>query len=236
MFGADAVDSVVAIGAGRQGQRDTAGGKAIYVHAKIMIVDDTILRIGSANFNNRSLGLDSECDVFIDCARAGSPVEYLDAPVRRVAALYGGYRLLQAESRASLFASVLAVLAATVVTLVGTTGVAGAHGSVTDPPSRNYGCWQRWGSDFQNPTMAQQDPMCWQAWQADTTAMWNWNAGPRRHNVTLILLSGSRRSSAPTWNVCGGRKRRMSSGGRARVRKSARSSRLRRCMNGSSSS
>ena len=42
---------------------------AIYVHAKIMIVDDEILRIGSSNFNNRSLGLDSECDVFIDCER-----------------------------------------------------------------------------------------------------------------------------------------------------------------------
>jgi phosphatidylserine/phosphatidylglycerophosphate/cardiolipin synthase-like enzyme len=46
-----------------------AGKTAIYVHAKLMIVDDEILRIGSANFNNRSLGLDSECDVFIDCAR-----------------------------------------------------------------------------------------------------------------------------------------------------------------------
>jgi phosphatidylserine/phosphatidylglycerophosphate/cardiolipin synthase-like enzyme len=41
----------------------------IYVHAKLLIVDDEVLRIGSANFNNRSLGLDSECDVFIDCAR-----------------------------------------------------------------------------------------------------------------------------------------------------------------------
>ena len=37
-----------------------------------MIVDDEVLRIGSANFNNRSLGLDSECDVFIDCARAAN--------------------------------------------------------------------------------------------------------------------------------------------------------------------
>lgn len=41
----------------------------IYVHAKLMIVDDEIIRIGSANLNNRSMGLDSECDVFIDCAR-----------------------------------------------------------------------------------------------------------------------------------------------------------------------
>ncbi|MGI8944096.1 MAG: phospholipase D-like domain-containing protein, partial [Qipengyuania sp.] len=44
----------------------------IYVHAKIMIVDDEILRIGSANLNNRSLGLDTECDVFIDSTRAGN--------------------------------------------------------------------------------------------------------------------------------------------------------------------
>ena len=44
----------------------------IYVHAKIMVVDDEILRIGSANMNNRSMGLDSECDVFIDKARPGN--------------------------------------------------------------------------------------------------------------------------------------------------------------------
>ena len=48
------------------------GETPIYVHAKIMIVDDTILRIGSANLNNRSMGLDSECDVFIDSTRKGN--------------------------------------------------------------------------------------------------------------------------------------------------------------------
>lgn len=48
------------------------GETPIYVHAKLTIVDDCILRIGSANINNRSLGLDSECDVFIDCARPGN--------------------------------------------------------------------------------------------------------------------------------------------------------------------
>ena len=31
-----------------------------------MIVDDKILRIGSSNMNNRSLGLDSECDLVLD--------------------------------------------------------------------------------------------------------------------------------------------------------------------------
>ena len=48
------------------------GITAIYVHAKIMIVDDRIFRIGSANMNNRSMGLDSECDVFVDCNREGN--------------------------------------------------------------------------------------------------------------------------------------------------------------------
>lgn len=48
------------------------GETKIYVHAKLTIFDDQVLRIGSANWNNRSLGLDSECDVFIDCARPGN--------------------------------------------------------------------------------------------------------------------------------------------------------------------
>jgi uncharacterized membrane protein YdjX (TVP38/TMEM64 family) len=39
-----------------------------------VIVDDEILRIGSANLNNRSMGLDSECDVFIE-ARGRSDVK-----------------------------------------------------------------------------------------------------------------------------------------------------------------
>lgn len=48
------------------------GESAIYCHAKLMVIDDTVLRIGSANLNNRSMGLDSECDVFIDSRRPGN--------------------------------------------------------------------------------------------------------------------------------------------------------------------
>ena len=44
----------------------TEGGADIYVHAKVMIVDDHFLRVGSANLNNRSMGLDSECDLLVD--------------------------------------------------------------------------------------------------------------------------------------------------------------------------
>ncbi len=48
----------------------TKDGCEIYVHSKITIVDGEMLRVGSANLNNRSMGLDSECDVLIDGSRA----------------------------------------------------------------------------------------------------------------------------------------------------------------------
>jgi phospholipase D1/2 len=38
----------------------------IYVHAKILVIDDRLLRVGSSNLNNRSLGFDTECDVAIE--------------------------------------------------------------------------------------------------------------------------------------------------------------------------
>jgi len=36
------------------------------IHSKIMIVDDRLLRVGSANLNNRSMGADTECDLTIE--------------------------------------------------------------------------------------------------------------------------------------------------------------------------
>lgn len=39
---------------------------AVMVHSKVMIVDDTLLRVGSANLCNRSMGLDTECDLAIE--------------------------------------------------------------------------------------------------------------------------------------------------------------------------
>ncbi|WP_244631154.1 phospholipase D-like domain-containing protein [Aureimonas sp. ME7] len=40
-------------------------GSPIYVHAKIMVADDRVLKLGSANLNNRSMGYDTECDLVI---------------------------------------------------------------------------------------------------------------------------------------------------------------------------
>lgn len=42
------------------------GEQCINVHSKTLIIDDTLLRIGSSNFNNRSMGLDSECDLTVE--------------------------------------------------------------------------------------------------------------------------------------------------------------------------
>lgn len=52
----------------------TERGQPIYVHAKIMTVDDRLLRIGSSNLNNRSMGFDTECDLAIE-AIDGAPDE-----------------------------------------------------------------------------------------------------------------------------------------------------------------
>jgi phospholipase D1/2 len=41
------------------------------IHSKVMVVDDTFLRIGSANLNNRSMGTDSECDLAIEARNDG---------------------------------------------------------------------------------------------------------------------------------------------------------------------
>ena len=37
-------------------------------HAKLIIVDDAFVRIGSSNLNHRSLGLDTECDLALEAS------------------------------------------------------------------------------------------------------------------------------------------------------------------------
>lgn len=44
------------------------GGKCAdtMVHSKVMVIDDRLLRVGSANLNNRSMAVDTECDLAIE--------------------------------------------------------------------------------------------------------------------------------------------------------------------------
>jgi phospholipase D1/2 len=41
-----------------------------FVHSKVMVVDDVLVRIGSANFSRRSMGLDTECDLAMEARDA----------------------------------------------------------------------------------------------------------------------------------------------------------------------
>lgn len=49
--------------------RDELGDSFINIHAKLMIIDDRFLRVGSANLSNRSMGFDSECDLAIEATK-----------------------------------------------------------------------------------------------------------------------------------------------------------------------
>ena len=51
-----------------------------FVHSKVMIVDDELVRIGSANCSHRSMGMDTECDLAVDAG--GDPD--VRAGIRRI--------------------------------------------------------------------------------------------------------------------------------------------------------
>src|SRR5206468_5141676 len=42
--------------------------EALSVHSKVMVVDDRFVRVGSSNLSNRSMSLDTECDLVIEAA------------------------------------------------------------------------------------------------------------------------------------------------------------------------
>ncbi len=59
-------------------QPGLADDECISVHAKLAIMDDRLVRVGSANTSNRSMGLDSECDLAIDTPDEPGPAALLD--------------------------------------------------------------------------------------------------------------------------------------------------------------
>ena len=46
----------------------TQDGTNIIVHAKLTFIDDSLMRVGSANINNRSMGFDTECDLAFEAS------------------------------------------------------------------------------------------------------------------------------------------------------------------------
>lgn len=68
----------------------------VLIHSKIVVVDDRFVRVGSSNLNNRSEGLDTECDIAVEARtdeereaiirfRDGLLAEHLDAQTEEVA-------------------------------------------------------------------------------------------------------------------------------------------------------
>ena len=92
---------------------------SINLHAKVMIIDDRFLRIGSANLNNRSMGLDTECDLAIEAPQErprvreairhfrnrllsqhlATPVEAVDTELRKHHTLQQGIEALRKPGR-----------------------------------------------------------------------------------------------------------------------------------------
>jgi uncharacterized membrane protein YdjX (TVP38/TMEM64 family) len=46
--------------------------KPVYVHSKLMMVDDRLAVVGSANLSNRSMGLDTECSLAVEAQANGN--------------------------------------------------------------------------------------------------------------------------------------------------------------------
>jgi phosphatidylserine/phosphatidylglycerophosphate/cardiolipin synthase-like enzyme/uncharacterized membrane protein YdjX (TVP38/TMEM64 family) len=69
---------------------DELADTPITVHAKVMVVDNRWLRIGSANLSGRSMGLDSECDLIVEDEDAALALcadllaEHLDTDVEQI--------------------------------------------------------------------------------------------------------------------------------------------------------
>lgn len=75
--------------------REDGGECEVLVHSKVLIIDDTVARVGSSNLNNRSEGLDTECDIAVEAQdETGRQAvaafrdrllgEHLDAPADQV--------------------------------------------------------------------------------------------------------------------------------------------------------
>lgn len=102
----------------------TEGGTDIYVHAKVLVIDDWLLRIGSSNINNRSMGLDTECDLAVEACTDGN-----DRPDIRAAIL---------AVRDALFAEHLGVSVAALRATIDETGsITGAFDRLVKPAGRS---------------------------------------------------------------------------------------------------
>lgn len=86
------------------------GEERVNVHSKIMMVDDVFVRVGSANLNNRSMGLDTECDLAFEAEDRKDLCTAIDGFRNRLLAEHLGVEPKQAaESIANLGSLIRAI-------------------------------------------------------------------------------------------------------------------------------
>jgi phospholipase D1/2 len=79
----------------------------IYVHAKILIVDNQLMTLGSANLSNRSMGLDSECNLVVESNGGGRIADAIDRMHRRLLAEHLGVSIDRLSKSLDEFDSLL---------------------------------------------------------------------------------------------------------------------------------
>ena len=75
---------------------------SLMIHAKVMIIDDVFVHVGSSNISNRSMGLDSECDLAIESTESNDCSDVIAHFRRRLLAEHlgvGVQAVAAAESR-----------------------------------------------------------------------------------------------------------------------------------------
>jgi phosphatidylserine/phosphatidylglycerophosphate/cardiolipin synthase-like enzyme/uncharacterized membrane protein YdjX (TVP38/TMEM64 family) len=88
---------------------DGDGRTGIFVHAKLMVVDDELLLAGSANLNRRSMGVDRECNLLLE-ARSPEQRKCIAALRRRLLAEHLGMEPDELRARERQSGSVIAVI------------------------------------------------------------------------------------------------------------------------------
>ncbi|MFA9461355.1 phospholipase D-like domain-containing protein [Thiohalorhabdus sp. Cl-TMA] len=58
------------------------GREWVSVHSKVLVADDRLVRLGSANMSNRSMGLDTECDLAVEAGPGEEAVRAVIAGLR----------------------------------------------------------------------------------------------------------------------------------------------------------
>ena len=85
-------------------------GTCLDLHSKVMIVDDEWLRVGSSNISNRSMGVDTECDVTLEALGAKKVRAAVRAFRDRLLAEHSGVEVKVLQSELKRAASIAAAV------------------------------------------------------------------------------------------------------------------------------